>query len=256
MGMAVAPQLSSIDLGLRGKKAIVTGGSRGIGRSIVLALARQGVSVAGCFNRESDAVAKLRGELEEIGNGSFLAQADVADPDSVHALVSGAREAFGEVHILVNNAGVVSHRTLDDLDLAEWHRVIETNLTGIFLVTKDVVGAMPAGGSIINITSAVGLRGMVGRTHYTASKTGIIGFTRSLAKEVGPRGIRVNAIAPGIIETDQTSGLNDEGRARYEKLTSLARLGDPDEIAGATLFFASDLSSYVSGVTMNVDGGI
>ena len=255
--MAVAPQLSSVDLGLRGKRAIVTGGSRGIGRSIVLALAHQGVSVAACFNRESDAVAKLRGELEEIDNGSYLAQADVADADSVHALVAGARDAFsGQVDVLVNNAGVVSHRTIEDLDLAEWHRIIETNLTGIFLVTKDVVEAMPPGGSIINITSAVGLRGMVGRTHYTASKTGIIGFTRSLAKEVGPRGIRVNAIAPGIIETDQTSGLNEEGRARYEKLTSLARLGDPDEIAGATLFFASDLSSYVSGVTMNVDGGI
>ena len=255
--MAVAPQLSSVDLGLRGKRAIVTGGSRGIGRSIVLALAHQGVSVAACFNRESDAVAKLRGELEEIDNGSYLAQADVADADSVHALVAGARDAFGgQVDVLVNNAGVVSHRTIEDLDLAEWHRIIETNLTGIFLVTKDVVEAMPPGGSIINITSAVGLRGMVGRTHYTASKTGIIGFTRSLAKEVGPRGIRVNAIAPGIIETDQTSGLTEEGRARYQKLTALARLGDPDEIAGATLFFASDLSSYVSGVTVNVDGGI
>jgi NAD(P)-dependent dehydrogenase (short-subunit alcohol dehydrogenase family) len=254
--MAVAPQLSSVDLGLRGKRAIVTGGSRGIGRSIVLALAHQGVSVAACYNRESDAVAQLRGELESIGNGSYAVQADVADPDSVQSLVDGAREALGEVEILVNNAGVVSHKTLEDLELDEWRRIIDTNLTGIYLVTRGILGAIPAGGSIINITSAVGLRGMVGRTHYTSSKTGVIGFTRSLAKEVGPRGIRVNAIAPGIIETDQTSGLNDEGRARYEKLTALARLGDPDEIAGATLFFASDLSSYVSGVTMNVDGGI
>jgi 3-oxoacyl-[acyl-carrier protein] reductase len=254
--MATATEQSMLDLGLSGKRALVTGGSRGIGRSIVMSLAHQGVSVAGCYNRESDAVASLRDELEQLQNGSYLAQADVADADSVASLVGDARERFGQIDVLVNNAGVVSHSTLQDLTLDEWRRVIDTNLTGIYLVTKAVLEAMPAGGSIINITSAVGLRGMVGRTHYTASKTGIIGFTRSLCKEVGPSGIRANAIAPGIIETDQTSGLTDEGRARYEKLTALNRLGDPDEIAGATLFFASDLSSYVSGVTINVDGGI
>jgi 3-oxoacyl-[acyl-carrier protein] reductase len=254
--MAALPELTAIDLGLRGKRALVTGGSRGIGRSIVLGLAHQGVSVAACYNRESEAVASLRNELKELENGSYLAQADVADPESVESLVAGARERFERIDILVNNAGVVSHATIDDLDLDEWRRIIDTNLTGIYLVTKAALNSMPAGGSIINITSAVGLRGMVGRTHYTASKTGVIGFTRSLCKEVGPRGIRANAIAPGIIETDQTSELTEEGRARYEKLTALTRLGEADEIAGATLFFASDLSSYVSGVTLNVDGGI
>jgi 3-oxoacyl-[acyl-carrier protein] reductase len=142
------------------------------------------------------------------------------------------------------------------MTLLEWERVIHTNLTSLYLVTQALLDLFPAGGSIINVTSAVAMRGMVGRTHYTASKAGIIGFTRSLCKELGPRNVRVNAIAPGIIETDQTTGLTPEGRQRYGGLTALGRLGGPDEIAGAALFLASDLSSYVSGVTLNVDGGI
>jgi 3-oxoacyl-[acyl-carrier protein] reductase len=123
-------------------------------------------------------------------------------------------------------------------------------------VTKSLVDAIPSGGSVINVTSAVAMRGMVGRTHYTASKTGVIGFTRSLCKELGPRNIRVNAIAPGIIETDQASGLTPEGRTRYASLAALARLGQPDDIADVAVFLASDLSRFVSGQVINVDGGI
>lgn len=240
---------------LKGKTAIVSGVGPGLGKEIAHAFVREGAAVVIGARRESY-LREVADELAALGGTVRYVPTDVTDGDQCRRIVDVTLDELGRVDVLVNNAGVVSHRRIEDLDLAEWHRVIETNLTGIYLVTKDVVEAMPAGGSIINITSAVGLRGMVGRTHYTSSKTGIIGFTRSLAKEVGPRGIRVNAIAPGIIETDQTSGLDDEGRARYEKLTALARLGDPDEIAGATLFFASDLSSYVSGVTINVDGGI
>lgn len=245
-----------MDLGLVGKRAVVTGGSRGIGRAIVLALARSGASVAACYNRDSEAVTSLAAELEQLGNDSHTMRADVSDQAAVAQLADDVRTRFGRVDILVNNAGVVSHATLDTMPLAEWQRILHTNLTGLYLVTQSMLDLIPAGGSIINITSAVAMRGMVGRTHYTASKAGVIGFTRSLCKEVGPRDIRVNAIAPGIIETDQVAGLTPEGRARYGNLTALGRLGHPDEIAGAALFLASDLSRYVSGVTLNVDGGI
>jgi 3-oxoacyl-[acyl-carrier protein] reductase len=245
-----------LDLGLNGKRAIVTGGSRGIGRAIVLGLAQGGASVAACYNRESDDVQRLRSELDEIGGSSYLAQADVSDPGSAEAFVQGATERFDGLDILINNAGVVSHVMIDELDLDEWHRVLDVNLTAVFLVTKAALPAMEDGGSIVNITSAVAMRGMPARTHYISSKAGLIGFTRALCKEVGRRGIRVNALAPGIIETDQTAGLDEAGRARYAGLAGLNRLGEPDEIAGVALFLASDLASFVSGVTLNVDGGI
>jgi 3-oxoacyl-[acyl-carrier protein] reductase len=245
-----------LDLDLTGKRALVTGGSRGIGRAIVLALARQGVSVAACYHRESEAVESLSGELEAIGGDSYVAKADVSDPDEVDRLVGEVCERFGTIDVLVNNAGVVSHRMLADLDLEEWRRVIDTNLTALYLVTKGVVEVMPAGGSVIIVGSAVATRGMPARAHYASSKAGAIGFMRALCKELGPRGIRVNLIAPGIIETDQVAGLTEEGAARYAGLAALNRLGSPDEIAGAALFLASGLSSFVSGVTLNVDGGI
>ena len=245
-----------MDLGLNGKRAIVTGGSRGIGRAIVLGLAQGGASVAACYNRESDDVKRLRGELEEIGGESYLAQADVSDAASAESFVREATERFGGLDILINNAGVVSHQMIQDLDLDEWHRVIDVNLTAVYLVSKAALPAMESGGSIVNITSAVAMRGMPARTHYISSKAGLIGFTRALCKEVGKQGIRVNALAPGIIETDQTAGLDETGRARYSGLAALNRLGEPEEIAGVALFLASDLASFVSGVTLNVDGGI
>ncbi len=245
-----------MDLGLKGKRAIVTGGSRGIGRAMVLGLAGDGASVAACYNRESDDVNRLRGELEEIGGDSYLAQADVSDPGSAETFVREATERFGGLDILINNAGVVSHQMIEDLELDEWNRVLNTNLTAVYLITKAALPAMEDGGSIVNITSAVAMRGMPGRTHYISSKAGLIGFTRALCKEVGRKGIRVNALAPGIIETDQTAGLDEAGRARYSGLAALNRLGASEEIASVALFLASDLASFVSGVTLNVDGGI
>ena len=245
-----------MDLELNGKRALVTGGSRGIGREIVLGLARGGASVAACFNRESEDVERLRGDLEEVGGASYLAQADVSDADSVAGFVGDAVERFGGLDIVINNAGVVSHKLIEDLDLDEWHRVIDTNLTAVYLVVKAALPAIPDGGSIVNITSAVAMRGMPARTHYISSKAGMIGITRALCKEVGRRGIRVNAVAPGIIETDQTAELDDAGRARYSGLAALNRLGRPEEIASAALFLASDAAGFVSGVTLNVDGGI
>jgi NAD(P)-dependent dehydrogenase (short-subunit alcohol dehydrogenase family) len=245
-----------VDLGLNGKCALVTGGSRGIGRAIVLGLASNGASVAACYTRESEDVQRLRSDLDQLDGKSYLTQADVSDAGSVAQLVSEAAERLGRIDVLINNAGVVSHRPLVDLELEEWRRVLDVNLTGAYLVTKATLPAMPAGGSIVNISSAVGMRGMVGRTHYTASKAGMIGFTRSLCKEVGPRGIRANIVAPGIIETDQVAGLTDEQRQRYGSLAALNRLGRPEEIANLVLFLASDLSSFISGQTINADGGI
>jgi NAD(P)-dependent dehydrogenase (short-subunit alcohol dehydrogenase family) len=245
-----------MDLDLKGKRALVTGGSRGIGRAIVLALAKQGVSVAAVYQRESDAVTSLAEELERMDGDSYVAQADVSSEDDVGRLADDVRKRYEHVDILVNNAGVVSHKPIEELDLDEWRRIVDTNLTSLYLVTKSVVDAIPSGGSVINVGSAVATRGMVGRTHYASSKAGAIGFTRALCKELGPRGIRVNLIAPGIIETDQASGLTPEGRTRYSALAALNRLGNADEVAGVAVFLASDLSSFVSGMTINVDGGI
>ena len=245
-----------MDLALNGKRVLLTGGSRGIGRAIVLGLARAGASVAACYNRESEDVRRLRDELREVGGPSYLTQADVSDPASVERFVGDARNDFGGLEALINNAGIVSHRLIDQLDLEEWQRVIDTNLTAVYLVTKAALPAMGEGASIVNISSAVAMRGMPARTHYISSKAGMIGFTRALCKEVGPRGIRVNAVAPGIIETDQTASLDEAGRARYAGLAALNRLGRPEEIADIVLFLTSDLSSFVSGQTINVDGGI
>lgn len=245
-----------MDLGLTGKRALVTGGSRGIGRAIALAFAQQGVQVAAAHVRDTDASASLAKELEGFGNNSHTVKADLGgDEAAAQALADAVVDRFGGVDILVNNAGVVSHATLD-MDLSEWRRVLDTNLTGMFLVTRAIVPHMPDGGSIINMTSAAAMVGMVARTHYTASKSGVMGFTRSLCKELGPRQIRANAIAPGIIDTDQAAGLNEQQRARYSGLAALGRLGDGDDIAGPTLFLASDLSKFVNGVIINVDGGI
>jgi 3-oxoacyl-[acyl-carrier protein] reductase len=245
-----------MDLQLTGKRALVTGGSRGIGRAIALQLAKQGVAVAACYQRESEAVASLATELEQIGTGSFVIQADVSDETSVASMAKQLRERFEQLHVLVNNAGVVSHRTLADLDLAEWRRVLDTNLTSMYLVTRAVLDMLVPGSSVINVTSGVATAGMPARAHYTASKAGVNGFTRSLCKELGPRGIRVNGIAPGIIETDQVAGLTPEQRARYAGFNALARLGEPNDIADVALFLASDLSRFVTGVTLTVDGGI
>lgn len=245
-----------MDLGLTGKRALVTGGSRGIGRAIVLGLAQGGASVAGCYNRESADVERLRGELEGIGGESYLTQADISDQASATRFVEEAATRFGGLDILINNAGVVSHAMLDQLELDEWHRVIDTNLTAVYLVAKAALPHLSEDASIVNITSAVAMRGMPGRTHYISSKAGLIGLTRALCKELGRRGVRVNAIAPGIIETDQTSDLDEAGRARYSGLAALNRLGRPEEIANAVLFLASDNASFISGVTLNVDGGI
>ncbi|MEV8635675.1 3-oxoacyl-ACP reductase family protein [Streptosporangium sp. NPDC051023] len=241
---------------LKGKRVLVTGGTRGIGRAIVLAFAAGGATVHTCGRTEGEAAAALRADLAGYGGDHAVHAADVAVPAQCRLLVAAATEALGGIDVLVNNAGVVSHHTLDDLDGDEWSRVIDTNLRGTFEVTKAALPSMGEGGSIINIASAVAMIGMVARTHYTASKAAIYGFTRSLCKEAGPRGIRANVVAPGIIETDQAAGLTGDVRKRYEALAALGRLGTPEDVADVVVFLAGDAARFVSGQTIVVDGGI
>lgn len=241
---------------LEGTRVVVTGGSRGIGRAIALRFAQQGASGVVCHRRPSAEAASLQRELSREAGDWRVVEADVTDPANVTALVAGARDRLGGVDVLVNNAGVVSHVELDAMELEQWREVLDTNLTAMYLTTRACAETMGPGGSVINVTSAVAMVGLVGRTHYTASKAGVIGFTRSLAKELGPRGIRANAIAPGIIDTDQASGLTPEQRVRYAALAALGRLGSPEEVADVAVFLASDAARFVSGVTLNVDGGI
>jgi 3-oxoacyl-[acyl-carrier protein] reductase len=247
---------------LAGKTIFMSGGSRGIGLAIALRAARDGANIA-IAAKTAEPHAKLEGtiytaaeQIRAVGGQALPLAVDIRDAERVAGAVRETVEKFGGIDILINNAGVVSHQMIEDLDLDEWHRVIDTNLTAVFLITKAALPAMEDGGSIVNITSAVAMRGMPARTHYISSKAGLIGFTRALSKEVGRKGIRVNALAPGIIETDQTAGLDEAGRARYSGLAALNRLGQSEEIAAVALFLASDLASFVSGVTLNVDGGI
>jgi 3-oxoacyl-[acyl-carrier protein] reductase len=243
-----------VDIDLDGKCALVTGGSRGIGRAIAEQFSAHGAAVVACYLNETEAVQRLGDAL--AASGGYVAQVDVTDADAVRSVVGAASERFGHVDILVNNAGAVSHKTLAEMEPEEWRRVLDTNLTSMYLVTRSAAETMPAGGSIINIGSGVATVGMPRRTHYTASKAGVVGFTRSLCKELGPRGIRANVINPGIIETDQVAGLTPEQRTQYERLAALGRLGTAADVANVALFLASDLAAFVSGATIAVDGGI
>ncbi len=245
-----------VDFGLVGKHVLVTGGSRGIGRAVVQALAAQRAAVTACYHRESDAVTTLAKELSDAGAEHHLVRADVTDPGDVAVLVQEAVDRFGALDGVVNNAGVVSHAPIEELALAEWHRVLDTNLTGMFLTVQSALAHLAPDASIVNITSAVAFRGMAARTHYTAAKSGVLGLTRSLCKELGPRGIRVNAVAPGLVETDQMVGVPDAARAKYTGMIPLGRVADPHELAGPVLFLLSDAARYVTGATLHADGGI
>jgi NAD(P)-dependent dehydrogenase (short-subunit alcohol dehydrogenase family) len=242
-----------MDLELKGRRALVTGGTRGIGGAVTLALAAAGARVVAVHR--TDLTPEVAARFAEAGDISLL-RGDVSRQRDAELIVQHCVERFGGVDIVVNNAGVIGHRLLGDLDLAEWRRVLDTNLTGMYLVTRAAAEVLSDGGAIINIGSAVATVGMAAGSHYTAAKAGVIGLTRSLARELGPRGVRVNTVTPGIIDTDQAAGLTEAQRAHYAGLASLNRLGRAEEVADVVLFLASDLARFVSGVTLNVDGGI
>jgi 3-oxoacyl-[acyl-carrier protein] reductase len=237
---------------LTGKTALVTGGTRGIGRATALTLARHGATVTAVGARPSEAADQLAEDLKALSSEHAVAFADVSDPTEVSALA----ERAGALDIVVNNAGVVSSASLLGLELDEWHRVVDTNLTGMFLVVRSVLPRLRDNASIVNVTSAVAWVGMPDRAHYTAAKAGVHGLTRSMCKELGPRRVRVNSVAPGIVQTDQVAGLTPEQRTRYANLAALGRLGQPEDIANTVLFLASDLAAFVNGALLYVDGGI
>ena len=249
-----------MDLGLVGKQALVTGGTRGIGRGVVLALARGGVDVVTCCRQDSEAAVSLERELKEIGGRHEVVRADIADPAHVEGLLSVCRARFGRLDLVVNNAAVISHVPYAELEPAEWARVLATNVTGTHLVIQGALPLLGEGSSVVNISSKSIEVGIPLRAHYTTTKAALHGLTRSLAREFGDRGIRFNVLSLGVIRTEALEAMPEQQRAamveRYSGKTSLGRLGTPDDVAGAVLWLASDLARYVTGGVIPVDGGI
>jgi 3-oxoacyl-[acyl-carrier protein] reductase len=243
---------------LDGKVAIVTGASRGIGRAVAVALARQGAKVVINFAGNSVAANEVLAEITKAGGDAMLYQADIANGEAVEAMVKATIDTYGRVDILVNNAGITRDNLLMRMKEEDWDAVINTNLKGIFLCTKAVARPMmkQRTGKIINMTSVVGVMGNAGQGNYAAAKAGVIGFTKSMAKELASRNITVNAIAPGFIATDMTHMLSEDVKTGLSDKIPLGRLGDPEDIAQVVVFLASDAANYITGQTVNVDGGM
>jgi len=237
--------------------AVVTGAGRGIGRAIALKFAAEGADVV-CVSRTQENSDKVANEIRALGRKAWAQAVDVADAAAVNATAEKILGETGKVDILVNNAGVTRDGLLMRMSDADWDTVLDTNLKGAFLVTKAFSRAMIKArtGRIINISSVIGLIGNAGQCNYAASKAGLIGFTQSAARELASRGITVNAIAPGFIETDMTSGLKEEMRAALLKQIPLGSFGAADDIAGAALFLASPAGRYITGQVLTVDGGM
>ncbi|MEK7369047.1 MAG: 3-oxoacyl-[acyl-carrier-protein] reductase [Planctomycetota bacterium] len=245
-------------MSLKGKVAIVTGGTRGIGRAIALELARNGADVAFSYAKNVEKAKEVEGEIKKLGVKALAMQSDVANFNQSKEMVNNAIKELGKIDLLVNNAGITRDKILMMMSEEDWKAVIDTNLSGVFNCSKAAVVPMmkQRSGSIINITSVSGLVGMAGQTNYSSSKAGIIGFTKALAKEVARRGVRVNAVAPGFIETEMVQALDQKYIDEMLKLIPLGRVGKAEEVARVVAFLASDDASYITGHVINVDGGM
>lgn len=243
---------------LDGKTALVTGATRGIGRAIALKFAAEGADVAFTYRSQDEAAQTLQAEIEAMGVRTKAYKSDAASFEDAHNVVADVKETFGHIDILVNNAGITKDGLMMRMDEAGWDTVIGTNLKSAFnfIHACTPVMARQRSGSIINMSSVVGVSGNAGQCNYSASKAGLIGLSKSIAKEMGPRGIRSNCIAPGFIATDMTGALPENLRQEWEKQIPLRRGGQPEDVAKVALFLASDLSSYVTGQVINCCGGM
>ncbi|WP_433336429.1 SDR family NAD(P)-dependent oxidoreductase [Spirillospora sp. CA-294931] len=242
---------------MTGKRVLVTGGTKGIGRASVRAFVRAGARVVTCYHQDDKAADAL---VEACSGGPGpvprVVRADVTDPKDVKRLTEECTSALGGLDVLVNNAGVDGNTAIADMELAEWERVLTLDVTAFYLVAQAAVPLMASGGSVVNIGASSALRGRPGAAHHGAAKAAVIGLTQSLAKELGPRDIRVNTVAPGLIEDPDDPHLPVPVLDRVRAMASLRRLAGPEDVAGAVLFLAGDDSRSVTGSTLNVDGGM
>ncbi|TDL35072.1 3-oxoacyl-[acyl-carrier-protein] reductase [Jeotgalibacillus sp. S-D1] len=243
---------------LEGKVALVTGASRGIGREIALELAKNGADVAINYSGSKEKAESVAKEVEELGRKAFVIQANVGDSEQVQQMIKETITRFDKIDILINNAGVTRDNLLMRMKDDEWDDVMNINLKGVFLTTKAVSRSMmkQRSGRIINISSIVGVTGNPGQSNYVASKAGVIGLTKTAAKELSSRGITVNAVAPGFIETDMTDKLTEDIQNEMRKQIPLARFGKPEDVAKVVVFLSGDDASYMTGQTLHVDGGM
>ncbi|MBA6155118.1 3-oxoacyl-[acyl-carrier-protein] reductase [Tenacibaculum sp. S7007] len=243
---------------LENKTAIITGATRGIGRGIALEFANQGCNVAFTFSSSVDAATALENELKDLGVKAKGYQSNAADFDAAQELAKNVLTEFGTIDVLVNNAGITKDNLLMRISEDDFDKVIEVNLKSVFNLTKAVIRPMmkQRAGSIINMSSVVGLKGNAGQANYAASKAGILGFSKSVALELGSRNIRSNVVAPGFIETEMTAKLDEKVVEGWRNEIPLKRGGTPKDIANACVFLASDMSAYVTGQTLSVDGGM
>lgn len=242
----------------KGKTAIISGATRGIGRAIAIELAKEGANISFNYLKSIKAATDLEKEIKEFGSQVKSFQINIRNFDLVKLWVEQTKELFNGIDIVINNAGIIKDKALALMDLNDWHEVINVNLGGTFNLTKAAIVTLlkQKSGNIINITSVSGIKGIPRQTNYSAAKAGIIGFTKSLAQEVAAYNIRVNAVAPGFIETDMLSEIKDEFMQEIIKRIPLGRLGDPKEVAKVVKFLASEESNYITGQTLIIDGGL
>ena len=243
---------------LKGRTALVTGGSRGIGRAIALALAEEGADVAINYVSSEPAAREVADKIRKIGRNSLLAQADVGDYPDTFRMAQEVMKEFGHLDILVNNAGINSDKTFVKMDHASWRKVLGTNLDGVFNCTKVFVDQMlrQGYGRVVNMTSVIGQIGNFGQANYAASKAGVAAFTKSLAKELAGKGVTVNAVAPGFIETEMVIGIPDKVKERLLAQIPLHRFGTAEEVARAVVYIVSSDGDYITGAELSINGGL